>query len=171
MADVYAVFGTLIALGIAYPGMLAAWRLLFPDLVQRAQERIAKGAWGSLGIGVVGAVPIISLSVVFLSAPGGVGKFIGLLIAVIGLGIASLGASGLAAGMGVQLNEISGGKYSIPGAHLRGAVALELAAIFPLIGWLIVFPLTTLACFGAALRALFSKQGSSGEAVSHAVQA
>jgi hypothetical protein len=165
MADVYAVFGTLIAMGIAYPGMLAAWRLLFPEMVNRAQRRITTSPWSSLGIGFAAALPIILLSVIFLSAPGGLGKFIGLIIAVFGFALASLGASGLASRMGVQLNEISGGKYSVPGAHLRGAVALELAAIFPLIGWLIVFPIATLACFGAALRALISRQGAAVEAV------
>jgi len=171
MADVYAIFGTLIALGIAYPGMLVAWRLLFPDVVMRAQQRITGSPWGSLGIGVVAATPVIGLSIIFLSAPGGLAKFLGLLIVVAGLGVASLGGSGLAARMGGQLNEISGGRFSIPGAHVRGAVALELAAIFPLIGWLIVLPLTTLACFGAALRALISRRGTANDVSAQAVEA
>jgi hypothetical protein len=165
MADVYAIFGTLIALGIAYPGMLAAWRLLFPDLVNRAHSRITTSPWSSLGIGIGAAIPIVILSAIFFSAPGGVGKFLGLLIAVIGFALASLGASALASRMGVQLNEISGGKYSVPGAHLRGAVALELAAIFPFIGWFIVFPLTTLACYGAAWRALLSRRESTAKVI------
>jgi hypothetical protein len=159
MADVYAVFGTLIALGIAYPGMLVAWRLLFPELVDRAQSRVSTSPWGSLGIGIAAGIPVILLSVFLLSAPGPVGKFLGLLIAVLGFGFASLGASGLAAGMGIQLNQLAGGRYSIPGAHVRGALALELSAIFPFIGWLVVFPISTLICFGALLRALFRSGG------------
>ena len=165
MADVYAIFGTLIALGIAYPGMLAAWRMLFPDLITRAQERLTRSPWGSIGIGILAALPVILLSVLFLSAPGALGKFVGLLIAAFGFGFASMGASGLAARMGGQLNEISGGRYSIPGAHLRGALALELAAIFPIIGWLIVFPITTLASLGAIVRALIHRPDRGAEAV------
>ena len=37
MADVFAVFGTMLALGIALPGLLVAWRLLVPGVVIRAQ--------------------------------------------------------------------------------------------------------------------------------------
>lgn len=168
MADVYAIFGTLIALGIAYPGMLAAWRLLFPDLVNRTHARITTSPWSTLGIGIGAALPVVILSAIFLSAPGGLGKFIGLLIAVIGFALASLGASGLASRMGLQLNEISGGKYSVPGAHLRAAVVLELAAIFPFIGWLIVFPITTLICYGAAWRALLSRRDVTTEVIGQA---
>ena len=40
MADVYAVFGTLIGIGIAYPGMLTAWWLMFPRIVTRASDRL-----------------------------------------------------------------------------------------------------------------------------------
>ena len=159
MADVYAVFGTLIALGVAYPGMLVAWRLLFPEMVIRAQARVSSSPWGSLGLGIAAGVPVILLSIILLSAPGPIGKFLGLLIVVLAFGFASLGASGLAASMGAQLNDLAGGRYSMPGAHVRGAVALQFSAIFPFIGWLVVFPISTLICLGASLRALFVRGG------------
>ena len=41
MADVYAVFGTLLALGIAFPGLLTATWLLFPGAVGRATLRVS----------------------------------------------------------------------------------------------------------------------------------
>ena len=40
MADVFALFGTLLALGIALPGLLLTWQLLLPNVVSRAQQRL-----------------------------------------------------------------------------------------------------------------------------------
>jgi hypothetical protein len=158
MADVYAVFGTLIALGIAYPGLLSAWRMIFPGFVERAQNRILNSAWATFGIGAGVGLPVILFSIFLISIPAPLLRFIGAALAIFALSIASIGAAGLAGAMGARLNDLSGGRYSIPGAQMRGAVALELAAIFPLIGWLLVFPLGTLTCFGAGLHALISRQ-------------
>ena len=58
MADVYAVFGTLLALGIIFPGMLLAWSLIFPGTVGRASSRIEHTPWRSLGLGIALAIPM-----------------------------------------------------------------------------------------------------------------
>jgi hypothetical protein len=160
MADVYAVFGTLIALGIAYPGLLAAWRMMFPAFVGRAQTRVLDSPWASFGLGAAAGVPVILAAVFLISIPAPPVRFIGALLAVFALSLASLGATGLAGVMGNRLNEYSGGRYSPPGAQVRGAIALELAAVFPFIGWLLVFPVGTLVCFGAGVHTLFSRAGS-----------
>lgn len=163
MADVYAVFGTLIALGIAYPGLLAAWRMLFPGFVERSHRRIESSAWGTLGLGAGVGIPVILAAAFMLSLPAPVLRFFGAALAVFALSIASIGAAGLAGLMGNRLNEVSGGRYSVPGAQVRGAVALELAAIFPLIGWLLVLPIGTLLCFGAGVHALFARSTGAAE--------
>jgi hypothetical protein len=159
MADVYAVFGTLFALGIAYPGLLAAWQMLFPGFVGRTRQRIAGSAWASFGLGIGIGIPLILIIVFFISVPVPVMRFLGAFLALCALSLSSLGAAGLAGLMGSRLNEISGGRYSVPGAQMRGAIALELAGIFPFIGWLLVFPLGTLTCLGAGVHALFSRSG------------
>ena len=51
MADVFAVFGTLLAMGIAFPGMLLTWRVLLPKTVYRAQTRLAHTPWRCLFAG------------------------------------------------------------------------------------------------------------------------
>ncbi|MGD8621886.1 MAG: hypothetical protein PVH60_08040 [Anaerolineales bacterium] len=155
MADVYAVFGTLIALGVAYPGLLSAWRMMLPAFVERAQIRISSNAWGSFGLGAGLGLPVIFGSAFLVSVPAPFLRFLGVTIAVCALSLASLGAAGLAGLMGSRLNDLSDNRYTMPGAQVRGAVALELAAIFPLVGWLLVFPLGTLTCFGAGVLALF----------------
>jgi hypothetical protein len=150
MADVYAVFGTLIGLGIAYPGMLAAWWLIFPRIVARASERLERTPWRCLFLGAALALPLGILIAMLLSVPFGFVKFLGTTLLLISLAVASLGASGLAALMGRRLTERIGSSGTPLAGFVRGAVALELASAFPGIGWFLMLPFGTLAAFGAA---------------------
>jgi len=156
MADVYAVFGTLLALGIVFPGMLVAWWLLFPRIVARASRAVDRSPWSSLGIGLALAVIIGLLAGLLGAIPLGFFKFLSLLLIACTLGLASVGAAGVAGLLGSRLAERSGRKLSPFAGFLRGALALELAAAFPLIGWLLTIPLVTLISLGAAARSLLS---------------
>jgi hypothetical protein len=150
MADVYAVFGTLIGLGIAYPGMLTAWWLMFPRIVSRASERLEHSPWRCLAIGGVLTLPLGIVIALLLSAPNGPVQFVGTTLLLVSLATASLGASGLADLMGRRLTSKVGQSGSLLTDFVRGAVALELAAAFPGIGWFLVIPFGTVAAFGAA---------------------
>lgn len=154
MADVYAVFGSLLALGIAFPGMLTAWWLMFPGLTDRASTRFELSPWKSLALGGLLALPLVVVLVVLFASPLGPVKFIGSLMLIGALAFASLGASGLAALMGRRISARSSSELSDIAAFVRGALALELAAAFPVIGWLLVIPAVTVSGFGAAAFAL-----------------
>ena len=158
MADVYAVFGTLLALGIAFPGMLLAYRLLFPKFVDRAQRRVSKGTGGAFGIGFLGALVLAVPVIVLLALPFGPAKFVGGSMLMASLAFASLGAAGVAAAMGVNYRKEAEDDVSSTGAFVRAAVALELAAVFPFLGWFLVIPVTIFVSFGAALGALFGER-------------
>jgi hypothetical protein len=160
MADVYAVFGSLLALGIAFPGMLTAWWLLFPRLVARASHCLDRSPWTCLGVGIGVALVVGFLAGILAAVPLGFFKFIGLLLTALALGLASVGAAGVAALLANRLAERSEGRLAPFAGFLRGALALELAAAFPLIGWLLTIPLVTLASLGAAARALLSPRGA-----------
>jgi hypothetical protein len=153
MADVFAIFGTLLAVGIALPGLLLTWRLLLPKVVARAEQRLSHTPWkcffGGGAFLIIYLIPVI----VLLKLPLPVFKGAGV-IALLGLTlVASVGAAGLAGLMGQRLNGL-GLKSSVGGATVRGAVAMELAAAFPLIGWFIIIPITFIIALGAALFAL-----------------
>lgn len=154
MADVYAVFGTLLALGIAFPGMLLAYRLLFPNFVMRAQERVSRGVGGAFGIGLVGGLLIAVPVIVLLALPFSPAKFLGGALLALTLAFASLGAAGVAGAMGASYRAASGDELPQTAAFVRGAIALELAAAFPFLGWFLVIPIMILASLGAALGAL-----------------
>lgn len=150
MADVYAVFGTLLALGIVYPGMLIAWSLMFPSFVGKASVRIESTPWRCLALGVALAVPIGFTAAILFSIALGPANFLGAVLIVGVLAFASLGASGMAAVMGRRSLSRSKENTSEAAAFLRGAIALELAAAFPVIGWFLAIPLMTFASLGAA---------------------
>jgi hypothetical protein len=155
MADVYAVFGVLLALGIAFPGMLTAVWLLFPERVEHSRMRIMQTPGRCLGLGMIVAflfgIPII----IFVILPFGPAKLIGGIILTLVLALSTLGAAGLTFGMAVRLRENSDGKINSVPAFIGSAIALELAAFFPFIGWFFVIPLGMVVSLGATTFALF----------------
>ena len=149
MADVYAVFGSLLALGIAFPGMLLAWWLLFPQVVQRAQARVEENPWRCFWMGLAAAVAIgVPISLLFM-IPLPFSRLLGSLGMFAILGLAGMGAAGIALQMGHILQSRAGEGMCESAAFLRAAVALELLAAFPFIGWFLVIPLTIIVSLGA----------------------
>jgi hypothetical protein len=164
MADIFAIFGILLTLGILFPGMLTAWWLLFPATVERARLRLERTPWQCLWLGL-GLVILTGTPIALLLAlPSGVTKSMGGLLLTVLLAVAGLGAAGMAAKMGEQWARQGSEGLSAAGAFVRGAVALELAAAFPIIGWFIVIPLATIASLGATAFALFRWMPHKGEA-------
>jgi len=154
MADVYAAFGTLLALGIAFPGLLTGAWLLFPGMVGRARMRATATPLRSLFLGI-GAALLTAIPVSILgSVPLGLFKLAAALVAFGALGLATIGAAGIAAEMGDRLRSSGPSSMSPSGAFVRGAIALELAAIFPLVGWFLMIPGTLLVGYGAGVFAL-----------------
>lgn len=152
LGDVTTVFAILAALGVVFPGLLLAWSLLMPGMVERSRERIGRTPWKSLLVGVV-VLLMASVPLGILNALAGPFQFLAYVGGFILLAFASVGAAGLAALMGERLRG-QGVQATTPGGLLRGAVALEFATVFPLIGWFILFPLTLMMSLGAAAFAL-----------------
>jgi hypothetical protein len=154
MANITAFFGILLVLGIVFPGLLTTWWLLFPATVERARIRLDRTPWPCFWLGgvltAIFAIPTVTL----LALPFGPAKLAGFALIVVALAVASLGEAGLAAKMGERLAARADGRHTPAGAFLRGAVALELAAAFPIIGWLIVVPLAVVTALGATAFAL-----------------
>jgi hypothetical protein len=153
MANISAFFGTLLLLGIAFPGLLTAWWLLFPATVERARLRIERTPWRCFWLGGVMTAILLIPIVILLALPFGPAKFSGFVVIFISLAFASLGAAGIAAKMADRLTSRSS-NLSSAGAFVRGAVALELAAVFPILGWFIFIPLTIVTALGATVFAL-----------------
>ncbi|HJS17517.1 MAG TPA: hypothetical protein VJ785_02125 [Anaerolineales bacterium] len=155
MADISAIFFILLILGIAFPAMLALWWLLFPNLIARAQTRVEKTLshtfWLGLVIVIVVTIPIIIL----VAMPFGPAKSLGWILLAVSLALSSIGSAGIAAHLGEKLKNIET-TYTPFGSFIRGAVVLELAAFFPILGWLFLWPLLLVIAFGATGFALLN---------------
>ena len=53
IGDVTTVFALFAALGVVFPGLLLAWFLLMPGMVERSRERVFKTPWKALVLGVM----------------------------------------------------------------------------------------------------------------------
>ena len=153
MADISAVFGILLSLGLVFPGLLTAWRLLFPATVARATLRLELTPWRCFWLGGVLVALLVVPTVVLLALPFGPAKLAAYVLIVAALAFASLGGAGLAGKMAGQMQQASPGLSALA-AFVRAAVALELAAAFPVIGWFVAIPLIAVTALGATVFAL-----------------
>jgi hypothetical protein len=153
LGDVFAVLALLIGLGIALPGLLLAWSLLLPGTVARAQTRLRITPGRCMALGAIWLVTGLAPAAALMGTRAGPAQFLGWLIIAALLTLASLGAAGMAALMGERLRG-GGAAASVHGGLVRGAITLELAGVFPIIGWFIAIPLITITSLGAGLFAL-----------------
>lgn len=155
MADISAIFFILLILGVAFPAMLTAWWLLFPNLIRRAQTRVEKSLAASFWLGLVVVIALAIPILILMALPIGPAKSLAWILLGAALAFSSIGSAGIAAHLGERMKQ-TGNNYSPLNAFLRGAVILELAAFFPLIGWLFVWIPFLVTSFGVTAFALLN---------------
>ncbi|MGZ9221998.1 MAG: hypothetical protein ACXW4Q_07800 [Anaerolineales bacterium] len=154
MADISAIFFILLILGIAFPAMLTAWWLLFPSVIGRAQARVEKTPKQAFWLGFVLVIAMAIPVVILLALPVGPAKLIGWILLAASFALSSIGSAGIAAHLGNRFTLQS--NVTVLGGFIRGAVILELAAFFPVIGWLFIWPVMLIMAFGATGFALLN---------------
>jgi len=147
MADISAIFFILLILGVAFPAMLTAWWLLFPRLITKAQVRIDKSLASSFWMGLIVILVLGIPTFILLALPFGPAKLIGWILLGASLALSSIGSAGIAAHLGTRLTQHS--TISPLSGFVRGAVLLELAAFFPIIGWVFLWIPLLITAFGA----------------------
>lgn len=155
IGDVTTVFAILVAMGIVFPGLLLSWFLLMPGMVECSRERVSKTPWKALLLGLMVLV-VASIPLGILNTLAGPFQFLAYAGGFVLFTFATIGAAGIAAMMGERLRS-QGVNATSPGALLRGAVALEFAVVFPILGWFILFPIVLLLSLGSALFALLHR--------------
>lgn len=154
MADMTAIFFLLLIFGVAFPAMLTALWLLFPNLIARAQTRVEKSLSSSFWLGVIVLIALVLPIFILMALPIGPAKSLGWILLGASLAFSSIGSAGIAAHLGARLAQH--GTFSPLGGFVRGAVILELAAFFPVIGWLFVWIPLLITAFGATAFALLN---------------
>ena len=155
MADISAAFFILLIISIAFPAMLTAWWLLFPSMITRAQARVEKTLAHTFWLGFVTLIVVTIPIIVLMAMPFGPAKFLGWILLAISLALSSIGSAGIAAHLGEQMKRASNG-FTPLGGFIRGAVILELAAFFPIVGWFFLWPLALITALGATTFALLN---------------
>ena len=154
MADISAIFFILLIIGIAFPAMLTAWWLLFPGLIMKAQTRIEKSLAASFWMGLIVTLVLGIPIFVLLALPFGPAKLIGWILLGASFVLSSIGSAGIAAHFGTRLTQQS--NLSPLSGFIRGAVILELAAFFPVIGWIFIWIPMLITALGATAFALLN---------------
>jgi hypothetical protein len=149
MADVYIVVFSVIGILISYPGLVAALNLLLPRATEAAYLRLAYTPGKALLIGL----PVAGLFSLFIIVTANINfgpvKALAFIAALIAFGINAVGGAALARLMGERIDAITQSGTSLRNLVL-GAIFLELASLFPIIGWFLFLPISMVITIGAA---------------------
>ena len=151
IADVYTVFFIVLGILIAFPGMIALIVFSLPKLAERGRLRIELTPLASFLTGL----PIVAFGGLMAAGLMGSGGPLAAIGAAIAICIALLSLIG-AAGMSLLIGRrMFGAAETIPlKPVIMGALAYKLAALFPILGWLFLFPIELILTTGAGVFAL-----------------
>lgn len=158
MADVYAVLFTLVGILVSLPALLVGLNLLLPKSSRRAAIRLRQTPGRSFLLGL----PVTFFLMLWIAITGqvnaGLVRATAVVAAVVGMGLATVGAAGMARLLGERTARAGGAEERDGGSSwrdvLRGAVLYELSCLVPIVGWFLFAPLAGITVMGAALFAL-----------------
>lgn len=155
VADVLAITFTFIGFFITLAAVWLLFGAFWPNVVGRAHERCQKNPYKTFLIGLlVAAVLIAGIAGLAAVAPP-----LSLVFSAFAIGYSLLGLSGLARFVGTRLPS-SIDTTSPWRVHLRGSIVLELTFLFPILGWVMIFPMALILGCGAATLAIFSRRSA-----------
>lgn len=152
MSDVAAIVATVLAALLAMPCIALVYGVFFPSFARKAEMRVTRNPVGSFFAGLFAGLFLFGFAAVLGQGPA----FFKLLSAVIAMGgvwAALSGMSGIAARIGHATPSPSDADRPWR-AIVRGSVILELACLFPMVGWLLIYPIALVMGLGAAALAL-----------------
>ncbi len=152
MADVFSIALSVVGLFLALQGLWLGVRALAPVAFEAAHDELRARRLPAFLVGLVVTALTLVLAVA-LSKAGGPGQAFALLVLGGWLMVASLGVSALATVVGERLPSPVDARRPWR-RTVRGGLVLELAFLFPLVGWFVLLPLSLITGVGAALRTL-----------------
>lgn len=155
IADVLAGIVALTLLGLGFGSLAITFSLVFPRAVERAAEHVSAHPRSSFVAGLGTLAAVLLLSGILLKVPSAPARLLGLGFLLATLTVATLGGTGLAVQLGRRLRD-PGKDAPSTRDLIGGALLLESAVAFPIVGWFVVFPIAFLVTLGAGLRSLFT---------------
>lgn len=155
MADTLAIFFVVLGLLLAFPGLWLLCRGLWPEAVAGATETCRRGIWKSFLAGLPATLMMIVL-VAVLSKLGALGGTAAIAVICLYMIHAHAGVAGLAACVGERLAPETDAAPAWR-TLLRGALALELSYLLPILGWFVILPASIIIGSGAATISLVKR--------------
>jgi hypothetical protein len=143
----------IVLLGSGLAGLLALCGAIFPAPIERAQRIAEQMPRRAFAVGLLNAL-FFGLIAAACGSQGDLGGLLALLILTGLLGYIAVGLTAVAALVGARLAPPAWGPLR---RLLAGALALELAALVPLVGWVAVPALAGLTGYGALIIALLRR--------------
>lgn len=154
-AVVYALFFIHIGVILVVAAYYTLGASLAPRLTDRARTRFASRPWLPVLLGVLVSVPWVALAIVLLNASSGPLRFLGASLAALWVLMGLLGGAGIAQHIGRVEGE------AVKWTHaFRGGLLMVLTWALPIVGWLIMLPLSLAAGIGCLLMGLVPVRSS-----------
>ena len=136
VADTFAIALTILGILLSFQGLWLLCRALWPDRTIRSADRCKSNPVLSfvIGLPITGLMMLISGAA---SAAGGPGQAVSLIVFTVWLFYAGIGTAGLATHIGKRL-ESPIDEFRPWRATLRGGIALSLAYLVPIVGWIVI---------------------------------
>jgi len=157
MADVMIWTFGIVGFLLAQQGLWLLCRALWPDRLATATDRCRRRPVVSFLTGIPVTAAVIGAIAIAGNALGAVGQAMAFAGFILFWVYANLGAAAFATYLGQQLT--SPADLARPwAATVRGGVALELAWLVPIVGWIGLLPASIVLGTGAVTLAMFSRK-------------
>lgn len=158
IGDVLMIFGGIVLASFALWGLMVLSAVIFPKrslaIAQRIETSIGKSIWTGVGV----FVPALMLILIFANLPSPATKVISLLLALIVLLAAAVGAGGLVTWTSQRLGASSG--FSQYGSLTRASMLWVTALNVPFFGWFLVGSIVLILGLGSFTLSLGAKAAS-----------
>lgn len=156
IGDVLALIGIIIGMIIAYPALLIMLSLFFQTRTKKASIRVKRGLITPFFVGLLLAIPSYGASIALISA-GSVLQFLGAVLLILVATWGAIGIAGMAQHYGQRLADLADQDQSTLKMWLSGGFVITLAIAFPIVGWFVIMPFTSIIGLGSATLGLFTR--------------
>lgn len=164
MADVLAIALSVIGFLLSLLGLWLLCRALWPRRVESAAARCRSNAIACFITGLLVTLVTVVVAVGLATRFGAPGQIMAFIVAFLYMIYAGIGMAGLATHVGRRL--MSPVDAARPWrATVRGGITLELAYLFPLLGWFGLLPISFILGSGAVTLSFFRRGSDSGDAM------
>lgn len=163
-ADVWSVSLSIIGILLSLEGLWLVCRALWPAAVERAAERCERRGVACFFLGLLVTLIAVFVAIAVGRRLGAPGKILAYILLFFYLIMTGIGTSGFVTLIGRRLPS------PIDAAQpwrvtVRGGIALELAWLIPLFGWVGILPISLIIGCGASFMGIFTGRGSRSQAV------